>query len=151
RVYQVGIEDSSPVVAKFYRPGRWSDVQILEEHAFSQELAAAEIPVVAPLAFEGKTLTHHGGFRVAVFPRRGGRAPELEDSDTLEWLGRFIGRIHAVGSAKPFAHRPRLDIESFGEEPRALLLGSGCIPPDLAPAWKQAADLALEGVRAAFD
>ena len=90
RVYQVGIEDSSPMVAKFYRPDRWSDAQILEEHGFSQELAAAEIPVVAPVAFDGKTLVHHGGFRVAAFPRRGGRAPELDDPETLEWLGRFI-------------------------------------------------------------
>jgi Ser/Thr protein kinase RdoA (MazF antagonist) len=151
RVYQVGIEDSSPVVAKFYRPERWSDAQILEEHGFSQELAGAEIPVVAPIAFEGRTLRHHGGFRLAVFPRRGGRAPELDDPETLEWLGRFIGRIHAAGASKPFAHRPRLDIASFGEESRAFLLASGFIPADLAPAWKQAADLALEGVRAAFD
>ena len=151
RVYQVGIEDAQPVVAKFYRPARWSDAQILEEHAFAAELAAAEIPVVAPLAFRGKTLRTFEGFRFAAFPKRGGRAPELEDPETLEWLGRFIGRIHAVGRAKPFAHRPRIDIASFGEEPRAFLLESGFIPLDLAPAWKQAADLALEGVRHCFD
>src|SRR5580765_4133578 len=151
RVYQVGIEEAAgggrpAVVAKFYRPERWTDQQILEEHAFSRELASAEIPVVDPMAFAGKTLLHHGGFRLAVFPRRGGRAPELEDPETLEWLGRFIGRIHAIGGTKPFAHRPRLDIESFGEEPRAFLLASGVIPPDLVPAWKQAAELALEAV-----
>ncbi len=151
RVYQVGVEDSSPVVAKFYRPARWSDPQILEEHAFAHKLAAAEIPVVAPLAFEGETLRAREGFRFAVFPKRGGRAPELEDPETLEWLGRFIGRIHAVGRVKPFAARPRLDIESFGEEPRAFLLASGFIPQDLVPAWKAAAELALEGVRHAFD
>ena len=151
RVYQVGIEDSSPVVAKFYRPARWTDAQILEEHAFAQELAAAEIPVVAPMVFEGETLRRFAGFSFAAFPRRGGRAPELEDPDTLEWLGRFIGRIHAIGAAKPFAHRPRLDIASFGEEPRAFLLASGLIPEDIRPAWKTAADLALEGVRGAFD
>jgi Ser/Thr protein kinase RdoA (MazF antagonist) len=151
RVYQVGIEDSTPVVAKFYRPARWSDAQIREEHAFAHELAAAEIPVVAPLAFDGETLREREGFRFAAFPKRGGRAPELEDPETLEWLGRFIGRIHAVGRAKAFAARPRLDIESFGEEPRAFLLASGFIPQDLVPAWKQAADLALEGVHHAFD
>jgi Ser/Thr protein kinase RdoA (MazF antagonist) len=160
RVYQVGLEtadrgDHQPgagmVVAKFYRPGRWSDAQIAEEHAFAIELAHAEIPVVAPLELEGKTLHESSGFRFAVFPRRGGRAPELDDEKTLEWLGRFIGRIHAVGSRAPFAHRPRLDIESFGLEPRAFLLESGFIPPDLAAAWKQASDLALEGVRHAFD
>ena len=75
RVYQVGIEDGAPVVAKFYRPGRWSDAQILEEHAFVRELAEREIPVVAPLEFESRTLLEFGGYRFAVYPRRGGRAP----------------------------------------------------------------------------
>jgi Ser/Thr protein kinase RdoA (MazF antagonist) len=156
RVYQVGLDAAGPgdpagmVVAKFYRPERWSDAQILEEHAFAAELHAAEIPVVAPLAFDGRTLLEAEGFRLAVFPRRGGRAPELEDPVTLEWLGRFIGRIHAVGGAKPFVHRPALDIESFGEEPRAFLLASGFIPPELDEAWKQAAELALDGVRHAY-
>ena len=150
RVYQVGLEDGPLVVAKFYRPARWSDAQILEEHAFAAELDAAEIPVVAPMVLEGATLQHAEGFRLAVFPRRGGRAPELDDGDTLEWLGRFIGRIHAVGATRRFAHRPSLDIEGFGEEPRAFLLASGLIPPDILAAWKQAADLALEAVRHAY-
>jgi Ser/Thr protein kinase RdoA (MazF antagonist) len=154
RVYQVGVEDeggaASLVVAKFYRPARWSDAQILEEHAFACELAAAEIPVVAPLAFEGRTLLEAEGFRLAVFPRRGGRAPELEDPETLEWLGRFIGRIHAVGAVRPFAHRPAIDIASFGDEPREYLLASSFIPPELIEPWKRASALALEGVRAAF-
>ena len=150
RVYQVGIEDASPVVAKFYRPARWSEEQILEEHQFAAQLAAAEIPVVAPLSFENRTLLHAEGFRFAVFPRRGGRSPELDDANTLEWLGRFIGRIHAVGSAASYRHRPALDIESFGDEPRTFLLASGLIPAELVAPWKQAADLALEGVRHAF-
>ena len=160
RVYQVGLEEpvegvppaaAVSVVAKFYRPGRWTNDQILEEHAFASELADAEIPVVAPLVLEGRTLHEREGFRFAVFPRRGGRAPDLENEETLEWLGRFIGRIHAVGGTKPFVHRPRLDIESFGEEPRRFLLESGVIPPDLLAPWKQAAELALEGVRHAYD
>jgi Ser/Thr protein kinase RdoA (MazF antagonist) len=150
RVYQVGVEDeggaAALVVAKFYRPNRWSDAQILEEHAFARELADAEIPVVAPLAFEGRTLLEAGGFRLAVFPRRGGRAPELEDPETLEWLGRFIGRIHAIGRTRPFVHRPAIDVASFGEEPREFLLASGLIPGELVEPWKQAAALALEGV-----
>jgi Ser/Thr protein kinase RdoA (MazF antagonist) len=152
RVYQVGVEDDDApaVVAKFYRPERWSDAQILEEHAFALELAAAEIPVVAPLSFDGETLLHAEGFRVAVFPRRGGRAPELEQRDTLEWLGRFIGRIHAVGRARDFATRPRLDVETFGDEPRAYLRESGFIPPDLREAWREAADRAVDGARRAF-
>jgi Ser/Thr protein kinase RdoA (MazF antagonist) len=150
RVYQVGIEDAGAVVAKFYRPARWTDAQILEEHEFARELADREIPVVAPLAFEGATIREFEGFRFAVFPRKGGRAPELDDGNTLEWLGRFIGRIHAVGATRPFAHRPALDIASFGEEPRAFLLASGFLPPDLVAPWQQAVDLALDAVRHAF-
>jgi len=151
RVYQAGIEDAQPVVAKFYRPARWSDAQIDEEHAFAAELSAAEIPVVAPTAFENRTLHRFEDFRFAVYPRRGGRAPELDDPQVLEWLGRFIGRIHATGAARPFMHRPRLDVASFGEEPREFLLSSGLIPGDLLPAWEQASKLALEGVRHAYD
>jgi Ser/Thr protein kinase RdoA (MazF antagonist) len=155
RVYQVGIETDDgaqrqAVVAKFYRPARWSDAQIDEEHAFAAELVDAEIPVVAPLAVSGKTLHRAGDFRFTVYPRQGGRAVELEDDTVLEWLGRFIGRIHAVGAVKPFAHRPALDMASFGEEPREFLLASGFIPNDLLEPWRQVSALALEGVRAAF-
>jgi Ser/Thr protein kinase RdoA (MazF antagonist) len=151
RVYQVYVEDGPPVIAKFYRPARWSDAAILEEHAFALELAEREIPVVAPLVIEGRTLHESGGFRFAVYPRRGGRMPELDDPETLEWLGRFIGRIHAVGAVKPFAERPALDLASFGIEPRAWLLEHGFIPPDLLPAWKSVVDLALDGVRRSYD
>ena len=151
RVYQVGIEDLTPVVAKFYRPQRWSDAQIGEEHAFALELAEHEVPVVAPLEFSGRTLNEFDGFRFAVFPRRGGRAPELEDRNTLEWLGRFIGRIHATGRVRAFAHRPALDIASFGTEPRDFLLASDFIPPDLREAWKSVADLALENVARCYE
>jgi Ser/Thr protein kinase RdoA (MazF antagonist) len=151
RVYQVYVEDGPPVIAKFYRPARWTDAQILEEHAFALELAEREIPVVAPLVIEGRTLHESGGFRFAVYPRRGGRMPELDDPETLEWLGRFIGRIHAVGAVKPFAERPALDLASFGIEPRAWLLEHGFIPPDLLPAWKSVVDLALDGVRRSCD
>jgi Ser/Thr protein kinase RdoA (MazF antagonist) len=150
RVYQVGVEDGGLIVAKFYRPGRWTNAQILEEHAFALELAAAEIPVVAPLAFDARTLLEAEGFRFALFPRKGGRAPELEDAATLEWLGRFIGRIHAVGAAHPFEERPALDIETFGVEPREFLLASGFIPPELLEPWRQVSALALEGVRACY-
>ena len=119
RVYQVGIVDAPPLVAKFYRPQRWSDAAILEEHAFAQELHEREIPVVAPLPLAGgRTLHHAQGFRFAVFPRRGGRAPELDRPDTLQWMGRFLGRIHAVGAVAPFRERPCLDIAGFGEASR---------------------------------
>ncbi|HYF59362.1 MAG TPA: serine/threonine protein kinase [Burkholderiaceae bacterium] len=150
RVYQAWLEDGSAVVAKFYRPGRWSDAQILEEHAFTAELAELEIPVVAPLARDGATLLEHGGYRFAVYPRRGGRAPELEDPETLEWIGRFVGRIHAVGATRPFAHRPTLDVASMGREPRDWLLGHDALPPELLPAWRAAVDQCLDAVDAAF-
>ena len=110
RVYQVSLEDDSHIVAKFYRPERWSDAQILEDHAFSLELSGREIPVVAPLEIKGQSLHHFTQFRFAVFPRRGGRAPELEDEKVLEWIGRFLGRIHAVGATRPFQARPALNV-----------------------------------------
>lgn len=151
RVYQIWLEDDSVVVAKFYRPARWTREQIAEEHEFAASLADNEIPMVAPLAIEGRTLFHFAGFDFAVFPRRGGRAPELENPEVLEWIGRFIGRIHLVGRTRKFTHRPSLDIETFGRESRTWLLGSGMIPTDLLPAWKSVVDLALEGVEHAWE
>ncbi len=151
RVYQIGIEDEKPVVAKFYRPARWSNEQILEEHAFTLELAAREIPAVPPLAVEGRTLHEFEGFRFAVYPRRGGRAPELDDPETLEWMGRFIGRIHAVGALKPFVHRTTLDIETLGEEPREYQVGQEIVPADLEDAYISVLDQVLDGVHDTFD
>jgi Ser/Thr protein kinase RdoA (MazF antagonist) len=151
RVYQVALQDGPPCVAKFYRPRRWTDAQILEEHAFVRELDEEEIPVVAALSPSGKgTLHAFGGYRFAVYPNCGGRAPELEDRATREWLGRFIGRIHAIGSRTAFRERPALDIESFGEEPRDWLLAHGFVPPDLVAAYQSVVELALAGVRRAF-
>ncbi|MBL8504708.1 MAG: serine/threonine protein kinase [Rhodocyclaceae bacterium] len=150
RVYQVGIDDAAPLVAKFYRPGRWSDAAILEEHAFVAELAEREIPVVAPLALAGATLHAGGGFRFAVFPRRGGRAPDLDRPETLEWLGRFLGRIHAIGGLAPFRERPALDVASFGERSRDFLLERDFLPADLRPAWQSVVEQALAGVRHAY-
>ena len=145
RVYQVWLEDNSAVVAKFYRPGRWSDAQIDEEHAFARELAEREVPVVAPLHS-----LHHGGFRIAVYPRRGGRSPELDNPKTLEWIGRFIARIHAVGAAKKFTHRETLNQKTFGHEQRAWLLTHDFIPPDLLEAWQAVTEQALSLIDEAF-
>jgi Ser/Thr protein kinase RdoA (MazF antagonist) len=152
RVYQVGMEEGPPLVTKFYRPDRWSNAAIEEEHAFVRELADQEIPAVPalPLA-DGTTLHTYQDFRFAVFPRRGGRAPELDDPETLEWLGRFIGRIHAVGAAGSFVERPTLGIASFGEEPRDYLLNHDFLPPELADVYRGVADQALEGVRRCFE
>jgi Ser/Thr protein kinase RdoA (MazF antagonist) len=151
RVYQIGQEEGAPVVAKFYRPGRWSEASIMEEHTFTLELAEREIPVVPPLILQGSTLHEHKGFRFAAYPRQGGRPPELDDPDTLEWMGRFMGRIHAVGATQDFAHRPPLDIDTFGTEPRAWLLENNWIPPELLGAWESVSAQALEGVRYCFE
>ncbi len=148
RVYQAALETPldghAQVVLKFYRPGRWSEAQILEEHAFAAELAAADVPVVAPLSIDGHTLHRHGGFLFSVSPRRGGRRPELEDFDVLEWTGRFLARLHAVGAARPFAQRPALDAASFGHEPRDWLLTHEAVAPEVRSAWRQTLDEALQ-------
>jgi Ser/Thr protein kinase RdoA (MazF antagonist) len=145
RVYQVWLEDGASRVLKFYRPGRWSAEQIEEEHAFARELAGREIPVVAPV-YTGS----HAGFLFAVYPRRGGRTPELDDPKALEWIGRFIGRIHAVGGTKSFAFRESLSPKSFGDEPRAFLLAQKFIPADLLDAWKAVTEQALTGVKQCY-
>ena len=139
RVYQVGIEDSEPLIAKFYRPARWSDAAILEEHSFTAELADCEVPVVAPLVHDGKTLFEHQGFRFTLFPRRGGRAPEPGNLDQLYRLGQLLGRLHAVGASKPFAHRDALNIQSFGHDSLTTLLDGGFVPKSLLPAYESVA------------
>lgn len=139
RVYQVGIEDETPLIAKFYRPGRWSDAAIREEHAFSAELADCEIPVVAPLVRDGESLFEHAGFRFALFPRRGGRAPEPGNLDQLYRLGQLLGRLHAVGASRPFAHREALGVVNFGHDSLATLLAGNFIPRSLLPAYESVA------------
>ena len=151
RVYQVGIEDQAPVVVKFYRPQRWSDAAIGEEHAFCRELADAEIPVVCPIEDRARTLHHFEGFRFAIFPRRGGRWPNLEDKHTLRWLGRFLGRIHAVGCGREFDHRPTLDIDSFGRKPFEFLRKSHLIPPDLVSPYEGLVAQLLDQVSACYE
>ncbi|MDD2918665.1 serine/threonine protein kinase [Rhodoferax sp.] len=148
RVYQLHLEDGAVVVAKFYRPGRWRNDQILEEHAFSQELITAEIPVVGPLALNGSTLNHFGGFAFSVSPWRGGRMPELDDPEVLEWIGRFLARLHAVGGVKPFAHRPALDLASFGIVSREWLLAHDQVPLDVQSRWAKASQQALDLIAA---
>ena len=128
RVYQVGLEGGGFVVAKFYRPARWSDAAIREEHGFALELAEAELPVLAPVAREGETLFTHERFRYAVFPRMGGRAPELEGKDTAQWLGRTLARVHLVGARRPFRARARLDFDSLVEAPARAVLASALLP-----------------------
>jgi Ser/Thr protein kinase RdoA (MazF antagonist) len=146
RVYQVQLEDGSPVVAKFYRPARWSDAQIQEEHDFAAELMAAEIPAIGPMLLGGQSLHHFGGFAFSVSPRRGGRPPELDDGEVLEWIGRFLARIHAVGAKRPFATRPTLNVATFATEPVEWLLTNNMVPLDVQSAWAKAAQSAIEMV-----
>ena len=148
RVYQVMLDDNSSVVAKFYRPERWRDAQILEEHQFAAELMAEEIPLVGPMQLHGTTLHHAHGFAFSVSPRRGGRMPELDDAEVLEWIGRFIGRIHNVGARQKFEARPSLNIQTFAIDSRDWLMGQQFIPLDQQTEWlavcNQAIDMATE-------
>ena len=140
RVYQIGIEAAEPVVVKFYRPERWSDDAILEEHRFTLELQEYEIPVIAPLKPGDRTLHFFNGFRFAIFPRRGGRMIELSDPDQLRQLGRFIARIHNVGEVNDFQHRPDLDIQQMGLDSYRYLLANHFIPAELENAYQSLAE-----------
>lgn len=151
RVYQMGMEDGPPLIAKFYRPERWSDAAILEEHAFALELVAAEIPVVPPLFRGARTLLEHDEFRFALFERKGGRWPELQTRDEREWMGRFLGRMHMVGARTRFRHRGRLDVERLGTQSAEFLLDGGWIPGHIEDAYASLTRDVLDRVRAQFD
>jgi Ser/Thr protein kinase RdoA (MazF antagonist) len=166
RVFQAPLEDGRVVVAKFYRPGRWSDAQIAEEHRFALELAAAEVPVVPPLPLHSgpalridpalPTLGHYAAtlrqvFRFSVAGRWAGRAPELERPDTLAWIGRLLARLHAVGRREGFTQRRTLDVETFGRQPRRRLIDAGFVDPETDRGWIAASDAALDEVERAFE
>lgn len=150
RVWQVGLEDGEPVVVKFYRPGRWSDAAILEEHDFSRELAEPGLSVVAPTAISGTSLFRHAGYRYAVFPRQGGHAPELAHRQTLEHLGRVLGRMHAVGAASAFRYRPVMDATTGGVPARDWLLENRWIPAPLESAFTHVTGDVLAHVESAW-
>lgn len=156
RVFLVHLEEGEPVVVKFYRPGRWSEAQLLEEHRFALDLALAEVPAVPPRVLtqgsgEPPTLGEWQGLRFSVSPKRGGRAPELEDPEVLESLGRFLAQIHRVGRERAFQHRPRWAGREPGDAARALVLASHQLPDALAPKWLSVVDRCLDAVQAAFD
>ena len=151
RVYQIGIEDAAPLVGKFYRPERWSDAAIEEEHRFALALASQEIPVVPPLLdASGHSLHRHRGFRFALYPRQGGRSPELEDLDNLRWLGRFLGRIHQLGAARPFEHRPTLTPEVLGDQAAAFLLQGAKLPLDYERRYRDLTETLLKAIHERF-
>lgn len=136
RVYQVGIEGQAPIVAKFYRPGRWSRAAIQEEHDFTLELAERELPVVAPISDqEGNTLHEYGGYLFSLCPRKAGHWPELDNRENLEWMGRFLAQIHNVGAVRRFEHRQKISIERLGREPVEYLQTNGFIPAHLQEAY----------------
>lgn len=147
RVYQAHLDtphdEHAIVVAKFYRPGRWTEAAIREEHRFAAELREAEIPVVAPLILNGSSLHHWNGFWFSVSPWRGGRRPEIDDVEVLEWIGRFLARIHAVGEQSVFSARPALTIDAFAHEPREWLLREGRLPPEVREDWARASEKAI--------
>lgn len=152
RVYQIGLDDDEPIIAKFYRPQRWTDDAILEEHRFTLELSDNEIPVVAPLQnARCQTLHHHAAFRFALYPRRGGRTPELDNPQQLEIIGRFIARIHLLGATAPFHHRATIDIDSLGRQPAYFLPGCGFFPAALETAYCTIIDDLLTVIQKKFD
>jgi Ser/Thr protein kinase RdoA (MazF antagonist) len=150
RVYQIGIENAEPLIAKFYRPHRWQNAAILEEHQFSLELASHEIPVVAPIITSNQTLHEYQNYRFALFPRKGGRVLELDNLEQLEWVGRFIGRIHAVGDCQQFQHRLRLDVQSYGYQPYQFLLEHNFIPAELKHNFCHTIDAVLQLIEQQF-
>ena len=151
RVYQVGMEQGDPLIVKFYRPGRWTDQAILEEHAFTLALAERELPVVAPLVdAQGQSLHEFAGFRLALFPRRGGHWPEQDKAEHREWMGRFLAQIHIVGASQSFQHRPAITLENYGEESVAYLLQHDFIPQDLQLAYRTLAEDLLQQIRRAY-
>ncbi len=147
RVYQVGIEDHAPLIAKFYRPQRWSNDAINEEHRFTIDLAEQEIPVVAPIPnAQGQTLSEHAGFRFSLSPRHGGRWPELDAAENLERIGRYLGRIHALGAITTFTHRPTLSVDHFGTRSYHFLLENDFIPFECQNEYMQVVETVLETV-----
>jgi Ser/Thr protein kinase RdoA (MazF antagonist) len=137
RVYRVGLEDAAPVVAKFYRHGRWSDAQILEEHAFAAALAAAELPAVAPLLFDGASLHRHESFRFALFECRAGHGAEIDQPGHRTLLGRTLARMHAVGAQRPFRHRESVAHWRNGSRARDFILQHNLVPAPLAASYAQ--------------
>ncbi len=152
RVYQIGMEKGPPLVAKFYRPNRWSDAAILEEHSFSLALAAEEIPVVAPIQdATGNTLHSYDGYRFSLSPRQGGHWPSLDDPENLIWVGRLMARIHQAAARNPFKHRPTLNPKEMGIESAEYLLANGFIPIELETGYRRITEELQHSINEQFD
>jgi Ser/Thr protein kinase RdoA (MazF antagonist) len=151
RVYQLGDDDGALWVLKFYRPARWTDAQIGEEHSFTHELAAAELPVAAPVQRDGVSLFEHERQRFAAFPYLAGRAPELDDKATLILLGRTLARMHAVGGRQRFRHRPSLTLDRLGSQARTTVLESEFVPEALEEQYARVSEQVIVRVRQCLD
>lgn len=151
RVYQVGIEEADPIIVKFYRPGRWTNAMIDEEHQFIFELVEHELPCVAPLKRDGRTLFEYEGFRFSAFPREAGRPPNVEDYDVLAIIGHTLGRMHAIGATKPFEHRQSLTVERLGIDSREFLLANDFVPADMRAAYDAVTATLIDRIRAQWD
>src|SRR5438270_11181885 len=140
RVYEVELDDERRVVVKFYRPGRWSRATIEDEHRFLADLAAAEVPAVAPMDLgTGTTLNEIDGIYYAAFPKVRGRSLDELDAENRRRIGRTIGRMHAVGASRDAPHRPRLDVKRYIFEPLEVLMAGRFIPEGLAPRYRDVA------------
>jgi Ser/Thr protein kinase RdoA (MazF antagonist) len=161
RVYRIGLEEALPkatpgavpaqVVAKFYRAARWSDAQIREEHAFAQELAAAELPVAAPLSFAGDTLHLHAGFRFALFECRAGCSPDLDRPGDRELLGRTLGRMHAIGALHAFRHRGNVGAWRHGAPARQLIIDREVVPAPLDVIYEEVSAQLVDAIAACVE
>lgn len=152
RVYSVGLEDGSTVVAKFYRPGRWTDETILEEHTFCNALLEHDIPVIAPMKdAAGQSLHHQGPFRFCLFPRAGGRPPELDNPEQLAVIGRTLGRLHLVADTMDFEYRPFIDAGRLGDDCADYLLDAEVLPDHLAQVYESVIDELMPRIHDCFE
>lgn len=150
RVYQFVADDNKRYVAKFYRPHRWSNQQIQEEHDFALELMAQEIPIVAPIVINGESLHHHADYRFALFPSAGGRQFEVDNLNQLEWMGRFIGRMHRVAQTTDFSSRPEVCTSSYLDTPKQVLLTGSLVPQHLQTAFHTILDMVIDETKKKF-
>ena len=135
RVYQFTADDRRRYVVKFYRPQRWTEAQLLEEHGFALELAEHEIPLVAPILYNDNSLLRYQGYYFAIFPSAGGRQFEVDNLEQLEWMGRFIGRMHQVAKGKDFLYRPSFNVDAYLHQPLLALRSNELVPEQLKPAF----------------
>jgi Ser/Thr protein kinase RdoA (MazF antagonist) len=150
RVYRLGLEDDSNIVIKFYRPERWCDLAIMEEHQFAQELVKLDIPIIEPVKINNKTLHHYKSFRFSLWECFGGRAPDLDNDETLKQLGRLVARIHLHSEFSKFEYRPTLDIQSYGYQSTKFLLDNSFIPPDIDRAYTSIISDLFENIKKCF-